>query len=137
MGTNSQAQLPTAKPLRRYAIGVFDGWAQAKTFRANLVGSGVDPMTVGLFGTAECGGDRESRGPFARLASERVSAAELLTNLESALLPTHARFLADAVKTGRVLVWVEIQSSDQECALCLGMLKSSGRTVQIHDFGQP
>lgn len=130
----AQVQPPVAAPSRRYAIGVFDGWPQAEAFRADMIESGIDPNAVGLFpdSGSECA--RELRGPF-RMVRQKASPSELLAGLESSLLPMHARFLADAVEAGRVLVWVEIKSFDQECRICLGMLKSSGRTVQTHDFG--
>lgn len=123
-----------AVPSRRYAIGVFEGRTQAEAFRAALIGGGVDPKSIGLFGAIGRADACEPRGPFCGLAQGKASPTELRVSLERWLLPLHARFLADAVEAGRVLVWVEIMSFDQECRVCLGMLKSSGRTVQIHDF---
>lgn len=126
-----------AVPPRRYAIGVFDDWMQAEAFRTALIDGGVDSGSIGLFGTNERAGACECCGPFRGLARGSASPTELRVSLERWLLPLHACFLADAVGAGRVLVWVEITSFDQECGICLGMLKSSGRTVQIHDFDEP
>lgn len=127
-----QAELSHKGAARRYAIGVFDDRPRADAFCAVLIEGGKERKEVGVFEA----GEADPQGPFTPLSPGRRSHGDIQTALEGWLLPMHARFLADAIEAGRVLVWARIESLEEECGVCLCMLKHSGRTVQIHDFNE-
>ena len=76
-------------------------------------------------GTAVCG----------LLSSQTVAGAK---NLREALLrwmlPAHVDRLTAYLAAGNLLIWIPIAAPEQECAVCLGLLRNSRNTVQIHDF---
>ena len=59
-------------------------------------------------------------------------------NLREALLrwmlPAHVDRLTAYLAAGNLLIWIPIAAPEQECAVCLGLLRNSRNTVQIHDF---
>ena len=38
------------------------------------------------------------------------------------------------VLIGGLLIWIPIVAPEQECVICLGLLRNSRNAVQIHDF---
>ena len=69
------------------------------------------------------------------LSSQTVAGAG---NLREALLrwmlPVHVDRLTAYLAAGNLLIWIPIAAPEQECALCLGLLRNSRNAVQIHDF---
>ena len=69
------------------------------------------------------------------LSSQTVAGAG---NLREALLrwmlPAHVDRLTAYLAAGNLLIWIPIAAPEQECAVCLGLLRNSRNTVQIHDF---
>ena len=59
-------------------------------------------------------------------------------NLREALLrwmlPAHVDRLTAYLAAGNLLIWIPIAGPEQECAVCLGLLRNSRNAVQIHDF---
>jgi hypothetical protein len=59
-------------------------------------------------------------------------------NLREALLrwmlPAHVDRMTSAIAAGNILIWIPIAAPEQECAVCLGLLRNSRNAVQIHDF---
>jgi hypothetical protein len=71
------------------------------------------------------------------LSSQTVAGA---VNLKEALLrwmmPAHVDRLTAYLADGNLLVWIPIAAPEQECAVCLGLLRNSRNVVQIHDFAE-
>jgi hypothetical protein len=69
------------------------------------------------------------------LSSQTVAGAG---NLREALLrwmlPAHVDRLTAYLAAGNLLIWIPIATPEQECAVCLGLLRNSRNAVQIHDF---
>ena len=69
------------------------------------------------------------------LSSQTVAGAG---NLREALLrwmlPAHVDRLTAYLAAGNLLIWIPIAAPEQECAVCLGLLRNSRNAVQIHDF---
>ena len=69
------------------------------------------------------------------LSSQTVAGAG---NLREALLrwmlPAHVDRLTAYLAAGNLLIWIPIAGPEQECTVCLGLLRNSRNAVQIHDF---
>ena len=69
------------------------------------------------------------------LSSQTVAGAG---NLREALLrwmlPVHVDRLTAYLAAGNLLIWIPIAEPEQECTVCLGLLRNSRNAVQIHDF---
>ena len=69
------------------------------------------------------------------LSSQTVAGAG---NLREALLrwmlPAHVDRLTAYLAAGNLLIWIPIAEPEQECVVCLGLLRNSRNAVQIHDF---
>jgi hypothetical protein len=69
------------------------------------------------------------------LSSQTVAGAG---NLREALLrwmlPAHVDRLTAYLAAGNLLIWIPIAEPEQECTVCLGLLRNSRNAVQIHDF---
>jgi hypothetical protein len=147
---------------QRFAIGDFPDWRHGFAFVDGLLRSGTDANGIGLLGSAEklrsLNDRRDGRlGPLRDLTPGRDTdprvacigeevfgllseegqdgGADPRRSLERWLMPSHARRLWAALSDGHLLVWIAVGSAEQECGVCLGLLQSSGRTVQVHDFG--
>ena len=70
------------------------------------------------------------------LSSQTVAGAGNLREalLRWMLLPAHVDRLTSAIAAGNLLIWIPIAAPEQECAVCLGLLRNSRNAVQIHDF---
>ncbi len=147
---------PAAKG--RYAIGDFSSWSDACSYAAELVQQGMDPKGLGLLGKATQEPPRtnglgsphdfslDDIGSGARLMCVGPALIGLLASqpgsrkpsfrgaLERWLMPSHSTMLAEALDLGHVLLWVPLPTPEQECLICLGILRHTGRPLQIHDF---
>ena len=69
------------------------------------------------------------------LSSQTVAGAG---NLREALLrwmlPAHVDRLTAYLAAGNLLIWIPIAEPEQECVVCLGLLRNSRNAVQIYDF---
>ena len=50
------------------------------------------------------------------------------------MLPPHVDRLTAHLDAGCLLIWIPINAPEQECVICLGLLRNSRNAVQIHDF---
>ena len=69
------------------------------------------------------------------LSSRSLSGAGTLKQaLQRWILPAHVDQLTSALAAGNLLVWIPITVPEQECAVCLSLLRNTRNAVQIHDF---
>jgi hypothetical protein len=69
------------------------------------------------------------------LSSQTLAGADSLkTALQRWMEPAHVDLLAAEIAAGNLLIWIPIAAPEQECAVCLSLLRNSRNTVQIHDF---
>jgi hypothetical protein len=50
------------------------------------------------------------------------------------MLPRHVDRLTGHLAAGCLLIWIPVNAPEQECVICLGLLRNSRNVVQIHDF---
>jgi hypothetical protein len=65
-----------------------------------------------------------------------AGAANLREALLRWMLPAHVDRLTAYLAAGNLLIWIPIAAPEQECAICLGLLRNSRNAVQIHDFAE-
>jgi len=71
------------------------------------------------------------------LASQTLAGAESLkAALQRWMLPAHVDRLAADLAAGNLLIWIPIAPPEQECSICLSLLRNSRNPVQIHDFSE-
>jgi len=68
------------------------------------------------------------------LLSSQVGASSLGEALLRWMLPVHVDRLTSHLADGCLLIWIPIDAPEQECVICLGLLRNSRNAVQIHDF---
>jgi hypothetical protein len=69
------------------------------------------------------------------LSSQSLAGAgNLKQALQRWMLPAHVDQLTSALAAGNLLVWIPITVPEQECAICLSLLRNTRKAVQIHDF---
>ena len=68
------------------------------------------------------------------LLSSQVGASSLDEALLRWMLPVHVDRLTSHLAAGCLLIWIPIDAPEQECVICLGLLRNSRNAVQIHDF---
>ena len=69
------------------------------------------------------------------LSSQTVAGAGNLREvLLRWMLPAHVDRLTAYLAAGNLLIWIPIAAPEQECTVCLGLLRNSRNAVQIHDF---
>jgi hypothetical protein len=148
----------------RFAVGAFDAWSQLgealrdarvrdlvlesfncialeRVFTGTTI---VAPTQVRLAlqalpfsGTSElivC-----TSGPLAECLLERLhSGAESLTAaLGHWLIPRHAAYFEDAVKLGKILLWIRVSNADEERRAYQSLLAHSSNSVGVHDLVLP
>jgi hypothetical protein len=69
------------------------------------------------------------------LSSRAVAGADSLkAALQKWILPPHVDRLAAELAAGKLLIWIPITAPEQECSICLALLRTTRSVVQIHDF---
>jgi hypothetical protein len=78
-------------------------------------------------------------GPLADCLTERLRAGArtLKEALGHWLIPRHARYFEDALKAGKILLWIRIANADEERNAYQILLATSSNSVGVHDLVLP
>ena len=69
------------------------------------------------------------------LSSQTVAGAGNLRDvLLRWMLPAHVDRLTAYLAAGNLLIWIPIAAPEQECTVCLGLIRNSRKAVKIHDL---
>ena len=133
----------------RFVVASFRTLEAASQTLSQLLTLGVPLASIALLGPREA-----LHGAFPALTVELNFAAEAVActagdlagilrhgakpSLKQALgqwlLPRHAERIAAAVKSGCVVLWVQLLEGDDEPGICRELLAASSAPVEVHDF---
>ena len=157
-----RAEFPlTEQPKLRFAVGMFNSWAQLcdalRDLRARglvldsfnclalervFVGKAIiapyqKPIAVEVLPFPESPESMAcTSGPLADCLMERLSsgAQSLKDALGHWLIPRHAAHFHDAVEAGKILFWIRVVHADQERRAYQSLLARSSNSVGVHDL---
>ena len=143
----------------RFAVGIFDAWADVQTSISELTAGGTAQSAFSVLGLhrdlaskvarAVDGtslldlpfpGNREllagTRGPVADHLATRLAgnADTLAAALGNWLIPRHAAQLDQAVAAGKFILWVQLFDNDDERRAYRSLLARSSNSVGVHDI---
>jgi hypothetical protein len=143
----------------RFAVGVFDAWADVQTSIGELTAGGMAESAFSVLGLHRAvapivahaidrmslldlpfPGNRElvagTTGPIAdRLAAKLAGKADTLAAaLGYWLIPRHAAQLEQAVAAGKFILWVQLFDNDDERRAYRSLLARSSNSVGVHDI---
>jgi hypothetical protein len=133
----------------RFVVASFRTLEAATRTLSQLLTIGVPLASMSLLGPREA-----LHAAFPAVAVQLNFAAEALactagdlagilrdgaeTSLEQVLghwlLPRHAERIAAAVKSGCIVLWVQLLEGDDELRICRELLAASSAPVEVHDF---
>jgi hypothetical protein len=154
----------TGQPKLRFAVGTFDSWSQVRDALRDLRVRGLvldsfncvalthlfsertilapdqKPVAVqalpfsGTSAAIAC-----TSGPLADRLMERLAAgaSSLRDALGLWLIPRHAAHFDDAVRVGRILLWIRVADADDERLAYQSLLAHSSNSVGVHDLIVP
>jgi hypothetical protein len=81
----------------------------------------------------------QPKGPLADRFAERLRAGArtLEEALRHWLIPRHAAHFEDAVKAGKILLWIRVANADEERNAYQILLATSSNSVGVHDLVLP
>jgi hypothetical protein len=152
-------KLVSERPTLRFAVGIFDTWADVQASVRDLTAGGMAENSFNCLGLHRVLGPLAARpdnrmslrdlpfsgnveltsvtdGPLAACLAERLSmGAETLTAaLGHWLIPRHAAQLQEAVFSGRIILWAQLFDNDDERRAYRSLLARSSNSVGVHDI---
>jgi hypothetical protein len=154
----------TEEPKLRFAVGAFDAWSQ---LREALRDARISDLVLKSFNcialervfaeTTIVAPTQErlalqalpfsdsselivcTSGPLAKCLQERLDsgAESLKAALGHWLIPRHAAYFEDAVKVGKILLWIRVGNADEERRAYQNLLAHSSSSVGVHDLVLP
>jgi hypothetical protein len=133
----------------RFAVASFRTLEAASRVLSQLLMRGVSLASMSLLGPSEALHCSFPAVPVElNFATERVActAGDLAGILRGAaepslkqalgqwLLPRHAERIAAAVKSGWIVLWVQLLQGDDEPGICRELLAACSAPVEVHDF---
>jgi hypothetical protein len=162
--SDGETQVAPQEPKLRFAVGAFESWEQLRQAldRARLSGLVLDSFNcLGLerifAGKTILASSQKTvaiqpllfpedseviactSGPLAARLTERLHAGNrtLQEALARWLIPRHARHFADAVRGGKILLWIRVINADEERHANQTLLATSSNSVGVHDLMLP
>jgi hypothetical protein len=146
-------------PTLRFAVGIFDTWANVQATVCELTAAGLAEDSFNCLGLhrvlsrvlaqhddyvslrdlpfpADADLSSATDGPLAACLAERLRMGEetLMAALAHWLIPRHARQLRDAAAAGKVILWVQLLDDDDERQAYRSLLARSSNSVGVHDI---
>jgi hypothetical protein len=147
------------QPALRFAVGIFDTWADVQTTVRDLTAGGMAENNFNCLGLHRVLGPLAARpdnrmslrylpfsrdveltsvtdGPLAECLAERLrmGAGTLTAALGHWLIPRHAAQLQEAVSAGKVILWAQLFDNDDERRAYRSLLARSSNSVGVHDI---
>jgi hypothetical protein len=162
--SDGETQVAPQEPKLRFAVGAFESWEQ---LRQALDGTRLDGLvrdSLNCLGSERllAGKTMLARsqkampiqplpfpedfelvactcGPLADRLLERLHAGNrtLQEALARWLIPRHASHFADAVRAGKILLWIRVINADEERHAYQTLLATSSNSVGVHDLILP
>ena len=154
----------TTTSKQRYAVGLFDDWSQLQATLRDVQARGLvlesfnclalerlfasktilapsqEAVTVGVLPFSEkAEAIAVTSGPLADGLMERLrsGATSLKDALGLWLIPRHAAQFDNAVRAGKILLWIRLADADDERRAYQSLLAHSSDLVGVHDFVLP
>jgi hypothetical protein len=148
-------KLVSERPTLRFAVGIFDAWADVQASVRELTDEGMAQSASSVLGLhrirapivarASSGmslldlpfpGNKDliagTVGPVAdRLAAKADTLASALGHW---LVPRHAAQLQEAVAAGKIILWMQLFDNDDERHAYRSLLARSSNSVGVHDI---
>jgi hypothetical protein len=146
----------------RFAVGIYDAWPDALASVQELIAAGLAREAFSFLGlhrvlapaARRSGSDSPlldlpfprsaelvagTTGPVSsRLASRLAAEADSLqTALRPWLIQRHAAQLEEAIAAGKIVLWVQLASSEDEQRAYQSLLARSSNSVGVHDLVDP
>jgi hypothetical protein len=162
--SDGETQVAAQEPKLRFAVGTFESWEQ---LRQTLDGARLSGLVLDSFNCLGLerlfagktilspsqkavaiqplpfSEDSEviacTCGPLAARLMERLHAGNrtLQEALARWLIPRHASHFADAVRAGKILLWIRVINADEERHAYQTLLATSSNSVGVHDLMLP
>ena len=157
--TKQADKLVPEQPTLRFAVGIFDTWADAHATMRELTAAGMAESNFNFLGLHRVLSEGLARhddprllrdlpfpgnadltsatdGPLAVCLAARLRAGKetVMTALAHWLIPRHAKQLQDAAAAGKVILWVQVFDNDQERRAYRSLLARSSNSVGVHDI---
>jgi len=152
-------KLVSERPTLRFAVGIFDAWADVQASVRELTAEGMAQSASSVLGlhrilapiVARASGGMSlldlpfpgnkdliagTVGPVAdRLAARLAAKADTLASaLGHWLIPRHAAQLQEAVAAGKIILWMQLFDNDDERHAYRSLLARSSNSVGVHDI---